>query len=385
MTKGHVLLGTLVLTLMAYAVSLAQDARHTLPFCGAPVATEDGWSIAPPDEVGFDPAALCQWTERRIATLRDNIHAILVVRHGHLVFEQYFTGDDERYGRPLGQVTYDRTMLHDLRSVSKTVTSLLVGIALAQQQLASLDQPIFDFFPAYADLHTPDKARITLRHLLTMSMGLEWDETRTSYTDPNNSERRMNSAADPYRYVLSQPVVTPPGAKYNYSGGATALLGAILHKVTGQRLDEFARTVLFEPLGITEFEWVKLPNGEPAAASGLRLKPRDVAKIGQLVLAHGLWHGRQIVPRDYIDEATAPQIQGAGVYFYGYQMWVGRSLVHKREIAWAAGIGLGGQRVFVIPSLDLVVVITAGLYTNLQLQGMLTFDILNDVVLPAVR
>jgi CubicO group peptidase (beta-lactamase class C family) len=132
MTKGHVLLGTLVLTLMAYAVSLAQDARHTPPFCGAPVATEDGWSIAPPDEVGFDPAALCQWTERRIATPRDNIHAILVVRHGHLVFEQYFTGDDERYGRPLGQVTYDRTMLHDLRSVSKTVTSLLVGMGFVR-------------------------------------------------------------------------------------------------------------------------------------------------------------------------------------------------------------------------------------------------------------
>jgi CubicO group peptidase (beta-lactamase class C family) len=373
-----------VLTLITYSASLAQDARQTPASCGAPVAIEDGWSIAPPDEIGFDPAALCQWTERRLATPRDNIHAILVVRHGQLVFEQYFTGDDERGGRPLGQVAYDRTMLHDLRSISKTVTSLLVGITLAQQPLASLDQPIFDFFPAYADLRTPDKARITLRHLLTMSMGLDWDETRTPYTDPNNSARRMTSAVDPYRYVLSESVVTPPGAKYNYSSGATALLGAILHKVTGQRLDELARTVLFEPLGITEFDWVKLPNGEPEASAGLRLKPRDMAKIGQLVLAHGLWHGRQIVPRDYIDEATAPQIQGAGTYFYGYQMWLGRSLVHKREIDWAAGMGLGGQRVFVIPSLDLVVVMTAGLYTS-PLQGTLTSDILNDVVLPAVH
>jgi CubicO group peptidase (beta-lactamase class C family) len=142
--------------------------------------------------------------------------------------------------------------------------------------------------------------------------------------------------------------------------------------------------VLFEPLGITDFEWRQLLNGEPIAAAGLRLKPRDVAKIGQLVLAHGLWNGRQIVPRDYMDEATAPQIQGAGAYFYGYQMWVGRSLVHKREIDWAARLGLGGQRVFVIPSLDLVVVMTAGLYTS-PLQGTLTSDILNDFVLPAVH
>jgi CubicO group peptidase (beta-lactamase class C family) len=384
MTKGHLLLGILVLTLMAYSSSLGQDTRQTPANCGAPVATEDGWSIATPEDVGFDPAALCQWSERRIATPRDNIHALLVVRQGKLVFEQYFTGDDERGGRPVGQVTYDRTRLHDLRSVSKTVTALLVGIALAQQQLASLDQPIFDFFPEYADLRIPDKARITLRHLLTMSTGLDWDETRTPYTDPNNSAIRMGRSDDPYRYVLSEPVVTPPGDKYNYSSGSTELLGAILHKATGQRLDALARAVLFEPLGIVDVEWMRNADGNTAASWGLRLRPRDMAKLGQLVLAHGLWQGRQIVPRDYMDEATAPQIQGAGAYFYGYQMWVGRSLVHKREIDWAAGFGLGGQRVFVIPSVDLVVVLTAGLYKS-PLQGTLTSDILNDVVLPAMH
>jgi CubicO group peptidase (beta-lactamase class C family) len=112
-----------------------------------------------------------------------------------------------------------------------------------------------------------------------------------------------------------------------------------------------------------------------------------MAKLGQLVLAHGLWQGQQIVPRAYPDEATAPQIQGAGTYFYGYQMWLGRSLVHKREIDWAAGVGLGGQRIIVIPSLDLdlVVVMTAGLYTNLPLQAILTSDLLNYFVLPAVH
>jgi CubicO group peptidase (beta-lactamase class C family) len=384
MTKGHLLLGILVFTLMAYSSSLGQDTRQTPANCGAPVATEDGWSIATPEDVGFDPAALCQWSERRIATPRDNIHTILVVRQGKLVFEQYFTGDDERGGRPVGQVTYDRTMLHDLRSVSKTVTALLVGIALAQKQLASLDQPIFDFFPEYADLRTPDKARITLRHLLTMSTGLDWDETRTPYTDPNNSAVRMIRAVDSYRYVLSEPVVTPPGDKYTYSSGSTELLGAILHKATGQRLDALARTVLFEPLGIVDVEWMRNADGNTAASWGLRLRPRDMAKLGQLVLAHGLWQGRQIVPREYLDEVTAPQIQGAGAYFYGYQMWVGRSLVHKREIDWAAGFGLGGQRVFVIPSVDLVVVLTAGLYKS-PLQGTLTSDILNDVVLPAMH
>jgi CubicO group peptidase (beta-lactamase class C family) len=281
MTKGYVLLGILVLTCMAYAASLAQDAPHTPASCGAPVATDDGWSIAPPDAVGFDPAALCQWSEHRLATPRDNIHALLVVRHGQLVFEQYFTGEDERGGRPLGQVPYDQTKLHDLRSVSKTVTALLVGIALAQHQLASLDQPIFDFLPDYADLRTPDKARITLRHLLTMSTGLAWDETLTPYTDPNNSAIRMIRAIDSYRYVLSEPIVTPPGAKYTYSSGATELLGAILHKATGQRLDELARTVLFDPLGIVDFEWLRNTDGNAAASWGLRLRPRDMVGLSQ--------------------------------------------------------------------------------------------------------
>jgi len=269
--------------------------------------------------------------------------------------------------------------------VSKTVTALLVGIALGQQQLASLEQPIFDFLPAYADLRTPDKARITLRHLLTMSAGLAWDETITPYTDPNNSAIRMSRAVDAYRYVLSEPVVTPPGAKYTYSSGATELLGAVLHQATGQRLDELARTVLFAPLGIDEFEWLRNADGTTAASWGLRLRPRDMAKLGQLVLAHGLWQGRQLVPRAYLDDATAPQIQGAGPYFYGYQMWLGRSLVHQREITWAAGVGLGGQRIIVIPALDLVVVLTAGLYTHLPLQGILTSDLLNYVILPAVH
>src|SRR5215468_7355130 len=128
----------------------------------------------------------------------------------------------------------------------------------------------------------------------------------------NNSAIRMSRAVDAYRYVLAEPVVTPPGAKYTYSSGATELLGAVLHQATGHRLDELARTVLFAPLGIDEFEWLRNADGTTAASWGLRLRPRDMAKLGQLVLAHGLWQGQQLVPRAYLDDATAPQIQGAG-------------------------------------------------------------------------
>ncbi|HMI97192.1 MAG TPA: serine hydrolase [Micropepsaceae bacterium] len=383
MTSIRIPFRALTVALVACFAVPKQSVSQTAA-CGTPLAADDGWKLATPESVGFDPRSLCQWTEHRIATPRENIHAVVVARHGAIVFERYFTGDDERLGRPLGQVAYDRTMAHDMRSISKSVTSLLVGIALDQKKIASLDQPVFDFFPEYGDLRTPEKERIKLRDLLTMSAGFAWDETLTPYTDPNNSEIRMNRAVDPYRYIFSQSIVAVPGAKYNYSGGSAALLGAIIRKTTGQTIDDFARAVLFGPLGITDFEWVKLPNGDPVADAGLRLKPRDLAKIGQLVLAHGIWNGRQVVPRTYVDESTAPQIQGAGTFFYGYQWWLGRSLVGAREVDWAAGVGLGGQRVVVVPSLDLIVVMTAGLYTS-PLQGSLTIDVLNDYVLSGIH
>jgi CubicO group peptidase (beta-lactamase class C family) len=193
----------------------------------------------------------------------------------------------------------------------------------------------------------------------------------------------MDFASDPYRYVLEQPIVTPPGVKYRYSGGATQLLAAIIHRTTGQKIDEFARNNLFTPLGITNAEWVGMANGDPEAAAGLRLRPRDLAKIGQLILARGVWAGRSVVSADYIATSIAPQIQGTGNYFYGYQWWLGHSLVSGREVQWAAALGNGGQALFVIPSLDLCVVVTGGTYND-PARSMAPLDILNDYILPGV-
>src|SRR5580765_217917 len=136
------LLTIAVMACFASGPAQSQSAAN----CGLPVADQDGWKIAPPQSVGFDPSRLCQWVEHRVATPMENIHTVLVVRHGELVFERYFTGDDELFGRPLGQVAYDRTKLHDMCSISKTVTSLLLGIALEQKKVASVDTPVFDYF-----------------------------------------------------------------------------------------------------------------------------------------------------------------------------------------------------------------------------------------------
>jgi CubicO group peptidase (beta-lactamase class C family) len=246
-----------------------------------------------------------------------------------------------------------------------------------------VDQAVLPQFPDYADLRSPQRDQITLRHLLTMSQGLAWDED-LPYSNPANSEIRMDSSSDPVRYALSQPIVTPPGAVYNYSGGSATIIAALLRKSTGQTLDALARTELFEPLGITDFEWTHFASGDPVAASGLRMRPRDLAKIGQLVLDHGAWNGKQIVPADWIAAATSPQINGQQLYFYGYQFWLGRSLLQGREIDWAAGVGYGGQRLFIVPALDLVVLVHAGLYSS-SMQSSVPLGILNRYVLAAVR
>jgi CubicO group peptidase (beta-lactamase class C family) len=354
--------------------------------CAPPPAGADGWAVAAPQAVGLDADRLCALVPWLEGWKEGDIHAVLVARHGKLVFEQYFAGADEKWGEPLGNDTaHSRDRLHDARSVTKSVVALVLGIALDRGLVkAGLDTPVLDLLPQYADLRTPEKAKITLRHLLTMSAGLKWNED-IPYGSPDNSETQMDEAPDPARFVLSQDVVAPAGETYTYSGGCTVLIQAILKQASGKSLDVLAHDLLFAPLGIEQVEWVRYPaTGEPVAASGLRLLPRDFAKLGQLVLAHGAWHGKQIVPAAFVDQATAPHINGRELYFYGYQFWLGRSFVRGREIDWSAAVGFGGQRIFVVPALDLVAVVNAGLYRS-PLQGPVPLAVLNRYVLAAAR
>ncbi len=193
----------------------------------------------------------------------------------------------------------------------------------------------------------------------------------------------MIDAADPCRYVLEQPVVRPPGAAYVYNGGLTALLAAILAKLAGQPIDQFAQDALFDPLGIHDVEWIRYPDGTPNAASGLRMRPRDLVKVGQLVLDQGVWNGRQIVSPDWIADSTAAHVNGESLYFYGYHWWLGRSLVHRQEIAWISAMGYGGQRMYIVPGLNLAAVVMAGLYDNPALQPVVGEIVLRRYALPA--
>jgi CubicO group peptidase (beta-lactamase class C family) len=191
-------------------------------------------------------------------------------------------------------------------------------------------------------------------------------------------------------FVLQQPLAAPPGTVFNYNSGSTDLLGVILRKISGQRLDEFAAETLFDPLGIEDWEWDGSAGFNPSASAGLRLRPRDLAKIGQLVLERGKWHGRQIVSSSWIEHSTTPRrsdlrarLRPEGITSYGYLWWLGRSPPEHPERDMIAGAGYGGQRVFILPSLGAVVVTTAGLYAAPKISGLTALTTLNEFVFPA--
>jgi CubicO group peptidase (beta-lactamase class C family) len=353
--------------------------------CGVPVARDDGWPVASINEDKLiDRAALCRMADRLAALSDPDIHAVLVARSGKLVFERYFRGADEIpgriYGRRVENVTFDADTLHDMKSVSKSVASLVLGIAIDRGLIASVNEPIFSFFPELSDLRSPEKDRIQLVHALTMSMGLKWVEATPSTGDYNNDETRMHLAWDPCRYVLGLPMTAPAGQEFFYNTGALRLVSAIIRKATGRPLDEFARATLFEPLGIAGVEWNRV-RGDTDAGGGLRLRPRDMAKIGQLVLAGGRWNDRQIVSKEWIETSTALKIKATGSQSYGYLWWLGRSLLNGREVQWAGALGRGGQSIRIVPELDLVVVVTAGYYQDYSPQAFkVQYGVFRDVL-----
>ena len=263
-------------------VLVAAVARAGTPAeCGAPAAMSDDWPVSPPAQQALDPELICA-TGPGLAKRTEAVsHGVVVVRHGTLVYEQYF---DDMYG-----VQRNANTLHDIASITKGVVALLIGIAFDRGWLRDLDAPVVSFFPEYADLRTPEKDRITLRHLLAMTSGLDWPERAISLDDWANVVRQGWSAPDPYRFVLARPVEKTPGTAWNYNSGGVWLLGLILRKVSGQPIEEFAKEALFEPLGIQDEVWGRFPNGDAGTSGGLRLRPRDLAKLGQLVLDSGVW------------------------------------------------------------------------------------------------
>ncbi len=291
-----------------------------------------------------------------------NLHCAVVLSHGETLAEHYGRGEDMKWGDRLGVVTFTRDTLHDLRSVTKSLVGLLYGIALERGLVPAPAEPLYASFPDYPDLASlPGRDRITIEHVLTMTMGMEWDES-LPYTSTANSEVAMEFAPDRFRYILERPIVGEPGIRWGYNGGASALLGALIERGSGLSLPDFAGRSLFDPLGVGAFEWTRGRDGTPSAASGLRLRAVDLARIGQLVVQGGTWDATQVVPAAWLGAALRPRVEIEGGRSYGYQWYTGEVEEGAlRGSRWVGGLGNGGQTLWIVPEHELVVV---GLFGN---------------------
>lgn len=352
-------------------------------------ADTSAWEKISPDKAGFAPDLEAQ-LDKAIADKRIwNLHGLVVLRNGRLVLERYFEGEDSARGvGAIGHVKFKPDTIHDLRSCSKSIIGLLYGIALQQGKVPPPEAKLFSAFPEYADLADRDgRDKLTIQHVLTMTMGTDWDESSLYYSDPRNSETAMDNAADRYRYILERRVVDTPGAHWTYCGGATALLARIIANGSGKTLHEFARENLFDPLGMGPTEWATGRDGEPFAASGARMSVRDLARIGELMLHNGKVAERPIVPADWIARCITPVVSADEMRRYGYQ-WFVLDIAFGEPKGWAPGrlermwlaMGEGGQRLFIVQALQLVIAITAGNYGK-EDQWIPPTRVLREVVL----
>ena len=330
---------------------------------------------ATPESQYLDSAHLDQLVSEIDDGKYGDMDALLVLRNNYLVLEHYTS--------PL---YHGRDYRRSAKSITKSVTSALVGIARGQGKFPPLESNLLELFPQYPDIANVDarKQKIKLKHILSMTAGIEWDEFAVGDT----SEFKMLRSKDWIKFALDQPMSHEPGEKWVYNGGCTIMLSDILKKATGDDVDKFAKKYLLDPIGMENWNWSITNTNVTNTISGLAMSRRDMARFGVLYLNGGSWQGKQIVPKDWVKESTRVQVLGKGDYFpyaYGYQWW--RLQDQEPTVAMLDvndayfALGFGGQFIFIVPHLNLVVVSTA---SNFGPDESLFLKLLRDHIFPAV-
>lgn len=354
-----------------------------------PAAGNDGLETAALASVGMDADPIREMMDHVNAIDLHRIHNILILRNDKLVFEEYFQGyalDMDAPGRDGPLMAYNRETDHFMASISKSVTSVIAGIAVDKGFIESLDKKVIEFYPEYTDILSGAKADITLRHLITMTSGLSFDENTFPYGDPRNDVTQLFTVADPIRFVLAKPLTSAPGERFFYNSGTVNVLAAIVAKVAGKKFLDFANEFLFDPLGAEGGFWQALGSGHTFASGGLHFRARELAKIGLLFLNDGQWQGKQIISIDWIDRSQMEHIgtsQFPFAYSYGYLWWIrnftAKGITHKCYFA----AGWGDQYMFIIPDLEMILVFNCG---NYAVTGKVSpFDLVEDYILQAVN
>ena len=319
-------------------------ARLSQPYAyQKPATTDDGWNVATPEEVGLDEAPLHEMMQNAYEGIYGQMHSILIAKDGHLVLEAYLDG-------------YQADNVHPLHSVTKSISSLLIGLAYDQGEIASCHEKVFDFFPEHADLRTQAWDQITVKHLLTMSAGTHWDAASLANFHQESKDYRRTALSKEPRYE--------PGEHWEYISPNVDLLAGVIKHATGMHADRFAATYLFEPLGITQYDWDGLKqDGYPLLDGSLAMRPRDMAKIGQLVLNKGTWKDKRILSEAWLEEATAHHMTVDETLSYGYLWWRTQSQTKPGLVGIFAN-GDGSQFILILPEYNIVSVTTGSNYDN---------------------
>jgi len=337
----------------------------------------DGLETSSLSAEGIDPVRINEMMRQVLNGTIEDIRSVLLVRNGKLILEEYFYG-------------YDREDVQYTASVTKSITSILVGMALDKKLIRNVNQKVYDFLPEYIGTRWVDqKYKITLEHTLSMTAGLDWDELSRGWDDPNNDGVGMITSNNTVNFVLNKKLKETPGEKFNYCGGLSHLLGVIIRKSSGLYADKFAEEHLFYPLGIANYQWYRYPDGQVSTQGGLSMRPRDMAKIGLMILNGGKWGSQRVVSQKWVTESTEAHvtgnlISGSG---YGYQWWYGKRVINDQVIETFYASGTGGQYILIFPALDAVAVFTSKAWDNpvgnFRPQMMLTKYII-PAMLPSV-
>ena len=348
----------------------------------SPVHAGEVWPQANPADLGFDVEALDAFEDDISNGKYGYVDSILVIRHGKVALERYYEHDysaiyakEARTPGPLvvhdptgpynyfnswWHPYYRRGDLHSMQSVTKSVVSAVIGIAIGRNEFPSLDTPVLSFFDREKVKNVDErKEAMTVRHLLTMSTGLDWNED-VPYTDPANTFTIMAVSPDWVQYTLDRPMAGAPGEVFKYNSGATLILGHIFRLATGIDLEEYAAQHLFAPIGLENYMWKRTPQGLADAQEGLYVTSRGIAKIAYLFLKGGAWEGQQVVPEEWVRASVEPSVSVTpdGAIEYGYKWWLYRYQYDGDHQVAFAGVGFGGQRPIVLPELDMVIVTT---------------------------
>lgn len=359
------------------------------------------WARSTPEAEGVDAAAIAAFVADLEAGDYGLVDQFLLIRHGRVIADHRFEHDYEtiaaaydqtdhqyNYDHPDWHPYYRDTDLHTLQSVTKSVTSAALGIAVDEGLIDGVEAPAMDFFADYApDMSDPRRAAMTLEDLLTMRSGIAWGRPGQTYDDPTHPTVVLEASDQWIDYILAQPMGAAPGQTFDYNDGVSVLLGKIVRIATGERIDDWARARLFEPIGIDAFYWKITPDGEADTEGGLYLATHDLARIGYLFLREGRWDDDQIISADWVARSTAPVVEDVAPdddesdTGYGYQWWVP---AHENgETKIFAGNGYGGQFVQVSPEHDIVVV-----FNGWNIHGgnyLSTWTALQERILPAVE